>query len=211
VGPVRKSKADAVGQRFRKAVEQFLERYAQRDELGRAAAAAERESMIRELEEIPPGDAPSDVAAKVLAVVARWRQAGPPPRDASDVVRRFAEARNRVVEAHLDAFRKTELDPEANRSRMEKLCAKLEALLPKTDATTGASLAERLKEALAANTMGARGEAEARWKAGAAEVEAAQAAWKRLGPVPGDGGRVLSERFESACRRFLASRPRPTR
>jgi hypothetical protein len=211
IGPVRKSKADAVWQRFRKAVDSFLERYAQRDELGRAAAAAEREAMVRELEEVPADATPDDVGAKVLAVVARWRQAGPPPRDATDVARRFADARNRVVEAHPSAFRKTELDPEANRSRMEKLCAKVEALLPKTEDATGASLAERLKEALAANTMGARGEAEARWKATAAEVEAAQAAWKRLGPVPGDSGRVLGERFESACQRFFASRPRPTR
>ncbi|PYQ07505.1 MAG: hypothetical protein DMF82_03755 [Acidobacteria bacterium] len=211
VGPVRKSKADAIWQRFRKAVDAFMERYAQRDELGRAAAAAEREAMVRELEEIPAGGDATEVAAKVLAVVARWRQAGPPPRDATDVARRFAEARNHVVEAHPEAFRKTELDPEANRSRMEKLCAKVEALLPKVEAAAGASLAERLKEALAANTMGAKGEAEARWKAGAAEVEAAQAAWKRLGPVPGDAGRVLGERFESACQRFFASRPRPNR
>ena len=211
IGPVRKSKADAVWQRFRKAVDSFLDRYAQRDELGRAAAAAEREAMVRELEEIPADATTEDVAAKVLAVVARWRQAGPLPRDATDVARRFADARNRVVEAHPEAFRKTELDPEANRSRMEKLCAKVEALLPKTEATAGGSLAERLKEALAANTMGAKGEAEARWKVSAAEVEAAQAAWKRLGPVPGEAGRVLGERFESACQRFFASRPRPTR
>jgi hypothetical protein len=211
VGPVRKSKADAVWQRFRKAVDSFLERYAQRDELGRAAATAERDAMVRELEEIPAGGDPAEVSAKVLAVVARWRQAGPLPRDAVDVARRFADARNRVVEAHPEAFRKTELDPEANRSRMEKLCAKVEALLPKAEAAAGASLAERLKEALAANTMGAKGEAEARWKTSAAEVEAAQAAWKRLGPVPGEAGRVLAERFESACQRFFASRPRPPR
>jgi len=211
VGPVRKSKADAVWQRFRKAVDSFLERYAQRDELGRAAAATEREAMVRELEEIPAGGEPAEVAAKVLGVVARWRQAGPPPRDAVEVARRFADARNRAVEANPEAFRKTELDPEANRSRMEKLCAKVEALLPKAEAAAGASLAERLKEALAANTMGAKGEAEARWKASATEVEAAQAAWKRLGPVPGDAGRALSERFEAACQRFFASRPRPPR
>ncbi|HEY2943337.1 MAG TPA: DUF349 domain-containing protein [Vicinamibacteria bacterium] len=211
IGPVRKSKADAVLQRFRNAVDAFRERYAHRDELGRAAAVAEREAMVHELEEIPADAVPAEVAAKVLAVVARWRQAGPPPRDAVDVARRFADARNRIVESHPEAFRKSELDPEANRSRMEKLCAKVEALLPRSEAADGASLAERLKEALAANTMGARGEAEARWKASAAEVEAAQAAWKRLGPVPGEAGRALGERFESACQRFFASRPRPSR
>jgi hypothetical protein len=212
VGPVRKSKADAVWERFRKAVDAFFERYAQRDDLGRAAAAAEREAMIAELEEIPADAPPADVAAKVLALVTRWRQAGAAPRDAAETLnRRFADARNRVVEAHPEAFRKTELDPEANRSRMEKLCAKVEALLPKAEATAGASLAEQIKEALASNTMGAKGEAETRWKAAAAEVEAAQAAWKRLGPVPGETGRALSERFASACQRFAASRPRPNR
>jgi uncharacterized protein DUF349 len=212
VGPVRKSKADAIWQRFRKAVDSFFERYAQRDELGRAAAAAEREAMIRELEGLSAAEAPEDVAGKVLAIAARWRQAGPAPRDAADTLaRRFDDARNRVVEAHPEAFRKTELDPEANRSRLEKLCAKVEALIPKSDVAAGASLAEQIKEALAANTMGARGEAEARWKASAAEVEAAQAAWKRVGPVPGEAGRALAERFEAACQRFAASRPRPNR
>jgi len=212
VGPVRKSKADAIWERFRKAVDSFFERYAQRDELGRAAAAAEREAMIRELEELAAAEAPEDLAGKVLAIAARWRQAGPAPRDAADALaRRFADARNRVVEAHPEAFRKTELDPEANRSRLEKLCAKVEALIPKSEVAAGASLAEQIKEALAANTMGARGEAETRWKASAAEVEAAQAAWKRVGPVPGEAGRALDERFEAACQRFTASRPRPNR
>jgi len=211
-GPVRKSKADAVWQRFRKATDAFFERYAHRDELARAAAVTEREAMIGELEQISAGGAAADLAEKVLAAVARWRQAAAVPREAGEALaHRFAEARNRIVEAHPEAFRKTELDPEANRVRLEKLCAKVEALLPRAEAEANAPLAERLKQALAANTMGARGEAEARWKAAAAEVEAAQAAWKRVGPVPGDAARTLAERFESACRRFSETRPRPLR
>ncbi|PYQ12214.1 MAG: hypothetical protein DMF80_18920 [Acidobacteria bacterium] len=208
VGPVRKSRAEAVWQRFRKAADAFFERYAQREQLERAAAVAEREALCLEMEQMASGTAPSGVGPRVLEIVNRWRQAGPPPRESAEALsRRFADARNRVVEARPEAFRKTELDPEANRARMEKLCARVEALLPRAEAA-GASLAERLKEALAANTMGARGEAEARWKAAAAEVEAAQTAWKRLGPVPGEAGRALAERFEAACHRFLDSRPR---
>jgi hypothetical protein len=42
-------------------------------------------------------------------------------------------------------------------------------------------------------------------------VEAAQAAWKRVGPVPGEAGRALAARFEAACQRFAASRPRSSR
>jgi hypothetical protein len=39
-------------------------------------------------------------------------------------------------------------------------------------------------------------------------VEQAQAAWKRLGPVPGDAGRELERRFEAAARRILDQRKR---
>jgi hypothetical protein len=36
----------------------------------------------------------------------------------------------------------------------------------------------------------------------AEDVRQAQAAWSRLGPVPGDAGRSLTERFHRACNRF---------
>jgi len=34
-------------------------------------------------------------------------------------------------------------------------------------------------------------------------VRQAQAAWSRLGPVPGDAGRALDERFHRAVTRFF--------
>jgi hypothetical protein len=36
----------------------------------------------------------------------------------------------------------------------------------------------------------------------AEEVKQAQASWNRLGPVPGEAGRALTERFHRACSRF---------
>ena len=36
----------------------------------------------------------------------------------------------------------------------------------------------------------------------AEDVRQAQASWSRLGPVPGDAGRELTERFHQACNRF---------
>jgi hypothetical protein len=116
--------------------------------------------------------------------------------------------RNRLIAAHAASFKGTELDPEANRLRREKLCARVEALAAAaaddaTDALTGDALARRLKEALAANTIGGRGEVEARRRAERAEVESAQATWKRLGPVPGEVGASLEARFDSACTRFF--------
>jgi hypothetical protein len=59
-----------------------------------------------------------------------------------------------------------------------------------------------LREALASNTIGGRASEESKWRTMAEEVRQAQSAWSRLGPVPGDAGRALTERFHRACNRF---------
>ena len=60
-----------------------------------------------------------------------------------------------------------------------------------------------LREALASNTIGGRAGEESKWRAMADDVRQAQASWSRLGPVPGDTGRQLTERFHKACNRFF--------
>ena len=92
-----------------------------------------------------------------------------------------------------------------NRERMEKLIAKVEGLFSEAAPPTAGSqaLASMLREALASNTIGGRAGEESKWKAMAEDVRQAQNAWSRLGPVPGDAGRELSERFHQACSRFF--------
>ena len=216
VGAVKKSRSDAVWQRFRTACDHFFDRYKNRDELARAAALARYEAACVEMEGLAPGDeaaAPEDLTARVQAAQASWRQAGDATRDAvAPLLARFNAARDRVVALWPKAFEGSDLDPEANRRKMEKLCARVEGVLqqvaPASETSSAADLAARLKDALATNTMGGRAAVEARWHEATAEVESAQAAWQRLGPVPGDAARELSERFESACRRFFDERPR---
>jgi len=87
---------------------------------------------------------------------------------------------------------------------VESLSAQAE---PPASALSGQDLARRLKEALATNTMGGRGEAEAKRRAEVDEVKAAQAAWRRLPPLPGDAGAALEHRFRAACDRFFRDRP----
>jgi hypothetical protein len=60
-----------------------------------------------------------------------------------------------------------------------------------------------LREALAANTIGGRAGEESKWRTMAEEVRQAQASWARLGPVPGEAGRALNERFHRATSRFF--------
>jgi hypothetical protein len=89
---------------------------------------------------------------------------------------------------------------------MEKLCARVEAFLTDVSAqpiSSSQALATMLREALAANTIGGRAGEESKWRAMAEDVRQAQAAWNRLGPVPGESGRQLADRFHRACGRFF--------
>ncbi|MDQ3418322.1 MAG: DUF349 domain-containing protein, partial [Acidobacteriota bacterium] len=118
---------------------------------------------------------------------------------------RLNDAMARLTAAAPDAFKGTELDVNANRERMEKLIAKVEGLLTESAPPTAGSqaLASMLREALASNTIGGRAGEEAKWKAMAEDVRQAQQSWSRLGPVPGDQGRELADRFHHACNRFF--------
>ncbi|HXY40415.1 MAG TPA: DUF349 domain-containing protein [Vicinamibacteria bacterium] len=222
IGAVKKSRSEAVWRRFRSACDRFFDRYKNRDEHAREAARSAREAICAELESLLASDGDAappapDLPGRLAAAQTAWRQAGSLPHDEMAALEeRFARARDGVLQAHPAAFSGTELDPEASRRKAEKLAGRVEALLAEIApggggaAQTPEELVARLRDALATNTIGGRAAVEDRWNAAASEVEAAQAAWKRLGPLPGEEGRALAERFEQACRRFAAQRPRPS-
>ncbi len=221
IGAVKKSRSDAVWQRFRAACDAFFDRYKNRDEHARQAAQAARETICDELEAELPAQlegavAPPDLAARVAAAQTAWRQAGGLPHEQMSLLdARFTRARDALLEAFPAAFEGTELDPEASRRKAERLVARTETLLQELapapearQASSTAELASRLREALATNTIGGREAIEAKWQSAATELESAQAAWKRLGPLPGEAGRALAQRFDDALRRFAQVRPK---
>lgn len=216
-GPVKKSRSDAVWQRFKAACDAFFERYKRKDDITAEENAALRRALVEELSALAPAvpgaAAPDGLAASVQDVLDRWRDAPPVcGADAASLQEALHAARDRLIEAWPEAFRGSDLDPEANRARREKLIARVEALAQAHGGAAGkdsaASLAERLREAFATNAMGGRAVAEARWREAAHEIEQAQAAWKRLGPVAGEPGRELQARFKKACDQLLSQRPR---
>ena len=222
IGAVKKSRSDAVWQRFRAACDVFFDHYKNRDEHARQAAQAARDAICSELEALLPGDCgrrrsaarAGGTAAGGADGLAAGRQPAAGAMAALD--ERFARVRDALLEAFPAAFQGTDLDPEASRSKAERLVARVEALLqelaPATpQASSAAELAARLRDALATNTIGGRDAVEAKWQSAATELESAQGAWKRLGPLPGDAGRALVERFDEACRRFVQLRPRVER
>jgi hypothetical protein len=214
IGPVRRNRSEAVWQRFRTACDTFFERYKRRDEIDLESKQADREALVAELEALAPVDAPSTDGAdpvqlltQVRSLRNRWNQSTPVVRYGADPLSaRFVSALERTLLSHPDAFRGTELDVEPNRQKMEKLVARVEGFL--TDATpppanSSQALADMLREALAANTIGGRASEESKWRSMAEDVRQAQASWSRLGPVPGDSGRALNERFHRATSRFF--------
>jgi len=224
IGPVKKSKSDAIWNEFRGACDLFFERFKNRDLVALQGKMADREGAVAELEGLAPAadageaPAPDDLYAKVQAARARWVQGPELPRHTlAPLADRVNAALYALVTRWPDAFKGTDLDPEQTKGKMEKLIAKVEKLLP-TEAAEPAKnlspaelLARQWREALAANTMGAgaaRQAEDARQRAAEQEVRSAQSAWARLGPLRPDDRRPLQERFDRAVRKFMEMRRR---
>jgi hypothetical protein len=225
IGPVRKSKSEAVWQRFRGACDRFFERYKHRDQVELQMKAAARDTIIRELEVLlprngdGPGDAPPNLYATIQDARSKWQQAPEVPRQLQqDLAARYHQAVGRLVGTWPGAFSGTDLDPDVTRRRMEKLLTKVEELVPEAQQraqmrqlTPTELLAEKWRERLAANTIAGGGRAaeeneEMRWRNAEQEVRSAQSQWMRLGPVPPEVAGPLNEQFQRACRKFYDSR-----
>ena len=149
----------------------------------------------------------SGLLEQVRSLRNRWNASTPVVRHGADPLSaRFVDALERALMTHPDAFRGTELDVEPNRQKMEKLVTRVEGFMNEAapaPANSSQALADMLREALASNTIGGRAGEENKWRTMAEDVRQAQAAWSRLGPVPGDTGRALNERFHRAVTRFF--------
>jgi hypothetical protein len=224
IGPVKRSKSEAIWQRFRAACDLFFERFKNRDQAALQGKVADRETAVVELESLVPAEdavdapVPEDLFARVQAARARWVQGPELPRHTlMPLADRVNEAMLKLVTRFPQAFSGSDLDPAATRERMQKLIAKVEKLLPAESAepvknlSPAELLARQWREALAANTMGAgaaRQAEDARQRAAEQEVRSAQAAWNRLGPLPAEERKPLQERFDRSVRKFFEMRRR---
>jgi len=170
-----------------------------------------------------PGDAPASsapppdgLAVRLRELRNRWQHEltlrGVDRERAAALETRFTTAFRRAITQWPDAFAGTELDASANRKRMESLVKRIEDLAASVagpadaaadaDVSPTSRLAAMLKEALAANTIGGKVDHESRFRAANEEVRQAQASWSRIGPVPDDIRRALTDRFQRAVRRI---------
>ena len=168
---------------------------------------------------------PADLMATVRALRGRWQAeiaARGVDRDrALALDERFATAFAAVIARWPAVFGGSDLDPDANRKKMETIVQRIEALAKSISgpASAGADaalsptarMAAMLKEALAANTIGGKTDDDSRFRAAADDVRQAQAALSRIGPVPDHVRRALADRFQRATRRIAdATAPKAT-
>ena len=161
-------------------------------------------------------EAPADLMAQVRALRGRWQAelaARGVDRDrALALDERFAAAFNGVIARWPSVFGGSDLDPDANRKKMETIVQRIEALAKSLAGPASAGgdaalspttrLAAMLKEALAANTIGGKADDDSRFRAASDEVRQAQATLSRIGPVPDQVRRTLADRFQRATRRI---------
>jgi len=225
IGPVKKTRSEAIWQRFRAACDLFFSRYAQRHDIAKEERVAAREAICAELEALAAErpEPPEDLSLTVRGLRSKWQREiaarGVDRERAMAIDDRFQAAFNAVLARWPEVFSGTDLDPNANRARMEALVKRVEDLAqslagPSASGDAALSpttrLASMLKEALAANTIGGKVDETSRWRAAQEDVRQAQASWARLGPVAEATRRPLADRFNRACRRVTEGTGRAT-
>jgi hypothetical protein len=91
---------------------------------------------------------------------------------------------------------------------LEEILERVEKLLPERNSLDSSHLspATRLAtmwvEAMAANTIGGKIAEDTQLRAAQEEVRRAQSAWQKIGHVPPDVRRDLTQRFQRACARI---------
>ncbi len=212
IGPVRRKQSDAVWARFRAAADAFFERYHNRHQIALASKLGEREAWVVEIEQLAlaeNGHVPADLVERVQNLRTTWNRAVPIPVPEMKVLKtRWQTALAQLVEKRPDAFAGTDLDPKAIARRMEKLVARVEALLEGEAAMPSANtlspaelLAAKLRSALASNAMGGRAHENSKWRGALDSMHEAQEAWRKLAPVTDSEAQALETKFHAACRR----------
>jgi len=167
---------------------------------------------------------PADLMATVRTLRGRWQAeiaARGVDRDrALALDERFASAFAGVIARWPSVFGGSDLDPDSNRKKMETIVQRIEALAKSVAGPASAGgdaavspttrLAQMLKDALAANTIGGKADDDSRFRAAHDEVRQAQAALSRIGPVPEAVRRALADRFQRATRRIADATPKAT-
>jgi len=209
--PERKRQGDVLQQQFQAACDRFFERYRRRGDVELDAQLTTAETILGHLDAlraaITGADAPSpdDVTQRLRDHLGEWNRLGVVPPDHARRLQLRLQASCDAIEAACpDGLTADALAAESNAPQREKLCTRLERLVDSLaagdDEPPPGNLAERLKLALAANTIGgpAATQHEQARREALENADRLREKWQRLGPIIGQRARVLARRFETA-------------
>jgi len=215
----RGDKAATHWDEFKGTCDRFFERYRRRDEIAAEARFAQAEAIVTGLESMqgsigaPEGPTPEDIARSLNEALAQWGRLGAgSSATAQQLGERLQAACAAIETACLEDLEAVGLDVDNAVRQREKFCARLERAIESLAATAeeppAIDLGERLRLALAANTIG--GSAALPHERALHEAieagERVEEKWESLGPVVGRRARDLVERFAKARAQFAELR-----
>jgi hypothetical protein len=203
---------DVLHDRFRAACDHFFERYRRRGDLELEAKLAAAETIVADLESLvsaladPQAPTAEQIMQRLKDRLAEWgRISSIPPQHARVLAQRVQAACDAIEATYPNGIPEGELDVEGNVRLREKICVRLERLAESLAADASEpspnDLAERLKLALAARTIGGQATPprEQMRRDALDTAERLKEKWQRLGPIIGKRARTLAQRFEKAA------------
>jgi len=186
--------------------------------LAREEVARQAQALCERLEAVATatpveGDAAEGVAQTIDAAWSEWiRLDLSRLPDAAALEKRLRAVCEQIASTRPEALRGTRLDLEVTAARRQKLCVRLEEMIPDAapDPRTLSlqEMAQALRERLSTHTSAGKGSKPAQPKDVAEEVERIRATWARLGPALGQKAHALTERFEQALARLSPGKSR---
>ncbi|MCW5890136.1 MAG: DUF349 domain-containing protein [bacterium] len=210
LGPAPRAQEEALWQRFRAACNRFFDRRKRRDELEHEEELAKGQALCARLDAVAEalgGDSPpaaDGVRTAVDEVWGEWQRLDlGTGKDVRPLRERLHAACERLFGAAPEGLRGSRLDPAATYARREKLCQRMEKLVPSADpapkaAASLAEMAAALRDRLATNTIATGRGTEAIRADASQEAERLAQSWEQLGPPLDDAARALAERFAAA-------------
>ena len=147
---------------------------------------------------------PEIITTRLAELRATRKAIGPLPEGkAKRLTERFEIATAQIAGRFPQHFRGTEYDHAGNQKKKEGLCQRVETLVERhaklrERATSVESLAEGLRQALAANAFKGESQGFSPEREIANERDQLKADWAKIRQVPGDAGPELEKRFASA-------------
>src|SRR6185436_16445151 len=136
-GPLPRAQSEALWQRFRTACDRFFDRRNRREEIARETQLQQAQTICDDVDALATALTGEDAPAPAEAgqtLDERWGEWLRLDLGVRDDVRALTErlyaACERIAATQPESLRGTRLDPEVTRKRREKLCARLEELVP---------------------------------------------------------------------------------